>query len=76
MVYLNDDYDGGETAFPKLGFEHKGRRGGGIYFVNALPDLSPGHADAARGPPAHPRREMDRHAVHPRPADALIPLMP
>ena len=41
MVYLNDDYDGGETAFPKLGFEHKGRRGGAIYFVNALPDLSP-----------------------------------
>jgi hypothetical protein len=41
MVYLNDDYDGGETAFPKLGFEHKGRRGGGIFFVNALPDLSP-----------------------------------
>jgi prolyl 4-hydroxylase len=41
IIYLNDDYDGGETAFPKLGFEHKGRRGGGIYFVNALPDLSP-----------------------------------
>lgn len=41
IVYLNDDYDGGETAFPKLGFEHKGRRGGGIYFVNALPDMSP-----------------------------------
>jgi hypothetical protein len=41
IVYLNDDYDGGETAFPRLGFEHKGRRGGGIYFVNALPDLSP-----------------------------------
>ena len=41
IIYLNDDYDGGETAFGKLGFEHKGRRGGGIYFVNALPDLSP-----------------------------------
>ena len=41
ILYLNDDYDGGETAFPQLGFEHKGRRGGGIYFVNALPDLSP-----------------------------------
>ncbi len=41
IVYLNDDYEGGETAFPRLGFEYKGRRGGGIYFVNALPDLSP-----------------------------------
>jgi prolyl 4-hydroxylase len=41
IVYLNDDYDGGETAFPKLGFAYRGRRGGGICFVNALPDLSP-----------------------------------
>lgn len=41
LVYLNDDYDGGETDFPQLGFTHKGSRGEGIYFVNALPDLSP-----------------------------------
>jgi prolyl 4-hydroxylase len=41
LVYLNDDYEGGETAFPKLGFAHKGRRGDALYFVNALPDLSP-----------------------------------
>jgi prolyl 4-hydroxylase len=41
LVYLNDDYDGGETAFPKLGLTHKGRCGEALYFVNALPDLSP-----------------------------------
>jgi prolyl 4-hydroxylase len=41
IVYLNDDYDGGETAFPTLGMTHKGSRGEGIYFVNVLPDLSP-----------------------------------
>jgi|GEM_PF-233211 len=41
LVYLNDDYDGGETAFPGLGLVHKGHRGEGLYFVNALPDLSP-----------------------------------
>jgi hypothetical protein len=41
LVYLNDDYDGGETAFPDLGIVHKGRIGEGLYFVNALPDLSP-----------------------------------
>ncbi len=35
LVYLNDDYGGGETAFPRLGIEHKGRRGEGLYFVNA-----------------------------------------
>ncbi len=41
IVYLNDDYDGGETVFPKLGLSHQGRRGEGILFVNALADLSP-----------------------------------
>jgi hypothetical protein len=41
LVYLNDDYEGGETAFPKLGFSHRGTLGGGIYFVNALADLQP-----------------------------------
>jgi len=38
LVYLNDDYDGGETAFPRLGIVHKGRRGEGLFFVNALPN--------------------------------------
>lgn len=41
LVYLNDEYEGGETAFPKLGFVHRGRCGEGLYFVNALHDLSP-----------------------------------
>lgn len=41
LLYLNDDYDGGETAFTKLGFSHRGRAGDGLYFVNALPDMQP-----------------------------------
>lgn len=41
LVYLNEDYEGGETSFPDLGIEHKGRRGDGLYFVNALADFSP-----------------------------------
>jgi prolyl 4-hydroxylase len=41
LVYLNDDYDGGETAFPDLRVVHKGRRGDALYFVNVLADLSP-----------------------------------
>lgn len=48
LIYLNDDYDGGETVFPKLGVTHKGRRGEGLFFVNALdngePDLRTVHA--------------------------------
>lgn len=40
IIYLNDDYQGGETVFPELSVSHKGSRGEGIYFVNALDDGS------------------------------------
>jgi hypothetical protein len=42
LLYLNDDYEGGETEFPKMGIKHKGQAGEGLYFVNALPS---GEAD-------------------------------
>lgn len=41
LVYLNDDYEGGETEFPKLGLRHKGKRREGLLFVNALPSGPP-----------------------------------
>jgi hypothetical protein len=48
LAYLNDDYDAGETEFPRIGVRHKGRRGDGLFFVNALssgaPDLRTLHA--------------------------------
>ena len=41
LVYLNEDYEGGETEFPRLGVSHKGRKGEGLYFVNALRSREP-----------------------------------
>ena len=41
LVYLNDDYEGGETDFPDLGLRYHGARRGGIFFTNALKDGSP-----------------------------------
>lgn len=41
LVYLNEDYDAGETAFPRLGFSYKGQRGDALLFINALADLQP-----------------------------------
>ena len=41
LVYLNDDYEGGETDFPTLALSHKGRRGGALFFVNAYADMQP-----------------------------------
>jgi prolyl 4-hydroxylase len=34
LVYLNDDLDGGETDFPKLGVRHKGAKGDALMFRN------------------------------------------
>jgi prolyl 4-hydroxylase len=42
LVYLNDDYQGGETAFPDIGVSVRGRVGDGLLFANVLPD---GNAD-------------------------------
>ncbi len=41
LLYLNNDYSGGETTFPELGIVHRGRTGDGLYFINAHPDLAP-----------------------------------
>lgn len=39
LLYLNDAYEGGETTFPELGIVNRGTAGGGLYFINAYPDL-------------------------------------
>ncbi len=40
LIYLNDDYEGGETVFPELDLSYKGNIGDGLFFVNALADGS------------------------------------
>jgi hypothetical protein len=40
LTYLNDDYDGGETDFPVMKLRHKGKRGDGLLFWNALPSTA------------------------------------
>lgn len=34
LAYLNSDYRGGETVFPKLGLSFRGQRGDGLSFAN------------------------------------------
>ncbi len=38
LVYLNDDYEGGETDFPKAGVKFRGRMGEALLFDNVRPD--------------------------------------
>lgn len=48
LVYLNDDYEGGETAFMAGGLRHRGRKGDALLWANTLPageiDLRTRHA--------------------------------
>lgn len=38
LVYLNDDYEGGETEFPMIDARWKGRKGEALFFWNVAPD--------------------------------------
>ncbi|MGI4881115.1 MAG: 2OG-Fe(II) oxygenase [Janthinobacterium lividum] len=48
LVYLNDSYKGGETSFPELGIDHRGKRGDALLFFNVdatgAPDRRTVHA--------------------------------
>jgi prolyl 4-hydroxylase len=37
LVYLNDDYAGGETDFPRIPLRYKGARGDALLFANVQP---------------------------------------
>ncbi|MEO6340918.1 MAG: 2OG-Fe(II) oxygenase [Caulobacteraceae bacterium] len=54
LLYLNDGYSGGETAFPRLGLEHLGRRGDALIFfsVDAAGMPDPRSLHAGRPPTA------------------------
>ena len=53
LVYLNDEYEAGETEFPLLRLRHRGSRGEGLMFVNALATGEPDERMVHAGrPPA------------------------
>ena len=51
LAYLNEGYDGGETAFPLLGRGFKGNRGDALFYSNILPDGSPDRRTMHTGTP-------------------------
>ncbi|MBU1539052.1 MAG: 2OG-Fe(II) oxygenase [Alphaproteobacteria bacterium] len=40
LVFLNDDFEGGETAFEAGGLRHRGRKGDALLWANTRPDGS------------------------------------
>lgn len=51
LVYLNDDYRGGETDFPRVGYRFKGRKGDALFFSNVLESGAPDYAAVHAGLP-------------------------
>ena len=51
LLYLNDDYDGGETEFPEIGIRHKGRKGDGLLFWSVGQDGEPDRRTLHAGTP-------------------------
>jgi hypothetical protein len=41
LIYLNDDFEGGETSFPQLGICHRGRPGDALVFGSLRPGGAP-----------------------------------
>ena len=41
LIWLNDDFDGGETQFPRLGLSLRGRKGDGLLFASTTADGQP-----------------------------------
>jgi prolyl 4-hydroxylase len=70
LLYLNDDYEGGETEFLKIGLRHKGRKGDAIFFAN-LKDGAPDPMSLHRGnPPTRGEKWLFSQWIHDRPFTA------
>ena len=51
LVYLNDDFEGGETEFPRIGLRHRGATGDALLFANVRPDGDLDHDSLHAGLP-------------------------
>lgn len=41
LIYLNGDYEGGETSFPAIGLDYRAREGDALFFANVTRDGRP-----------------------------------
>lgn len=68
LIYLNDDYEGGETEFPDVPLRYRGRCGDALMFRNVLPDGTPDHSSRHAGlPPSIGQKWLFSQWVRSRP---------
>jgi hypothetical protein len=69
LVYLNDDYDGGETEFPRIGYRFKGRTGDALVFANVDASNAPDQRTLHAGlPPTRGEKWLLSQWIRNRPA--------
>lgn len=51
LLYLNDDFEGGETDFPAIGLSHRGAKGDALFFANIEPSGAPDRKTLHAGKP-------------------------
>ncbi|MEA3047090.1 MAG: prolyl 4-hydroxylase, partial [Sphingomonadales bacterium] len=51
LLYLNEDFEGGETVFPRIGISHRGSRGDALFFANVDPAGAPDRQTLHAGRP-------------------------
>ncbi len=52
LIYLNEDYEGGQTEFPQLGLSYRGRTGDALIFFSADQAGTPDPRTVHAGRPA------------------------
>lgn len=73
LCYLNDDYDGGATTFPKAGLSFKGKAGDGLFFANVDPQGQPDRLSLHAGtPPTSGEKWIISQWIHDRPFTGVL----
>jgi hypothetical protein len=68
LIYLNDDFEGGETVFPKVDVRFKGAKGDAIFFANVDPEGRPDPLSLHAGaPPRRGEKWIISQWIHNRP---------
>jgi prolyl 4-hydroxylase len=71
LVYLNDDFEGGETEFPKAGLSYRGRTGDALFLANVTPDGRPDPLTLHAGrPPTRGEKWVFSQWIRDRPPSA------
>ncbi|WP_028968969.1 2OG-Fe(II) oxygenase [Sphingomonas sp. URHD0057] len=71
LIYLNEDFEGGETRFPAIGFDYRGKTGDMLMFSNLDPAGRPEPASLHAGlPPTRGEKWIFSQWVRDRPIGA------